>query len=238
MVAARADRRDVAQPARLREVGRARPCTTARAGSARRARRRSPPATPRRGPARAVGARRGNIRSTSRARRPRRPNSRPGRATVRRARRPSGARGRRRPTSRTRRRRATATRGAGSARSTAGDRAARATMRTPSGSTSARASQRTMPVGGTTHSSVSNGRSTSCGYHHESSCTDPTGRPRASRSSTAATTVEAASRPGSVRYQYALPLSVQYDTRVPSVSASRSGADTPDLARKRRAQRA
>ena len=68
-----------------------------------------------------------------------------------------------------------------------------------------------MPVGGTTHSSVLNGRSTSCGYHHESSCTAPTGRPRASRSSTAATTVDAASRPGSVRYQYALPLSVQYD---------------------------
>ena len=82
----------------------------------------------------------------------------------------------------------------------------------------------TMPVGGTTHSSVSNGRSTSCGYHHESSCTAPTGRPRASRSSTAATTVDAASRPGSVRYQYALPLSVQYERRVPSTSASRAGA--------------
>ena len=64
------------------------------------------------------------------------------------------------------------------------------------------------------------------------------GTPRASRSSTAATTVDAASSPGSVRYQYALPLSVQYDRRVPSTSASRAGAGTPDADRRSRAQRA
>ena len=108
----------------------------------------------------------------------------------------------------------------------------------PSGNTSARGSQRTMPVGGTSHSSVLNGRNTSCGYHHESSWTAPTGRPCASRSSTAETIDDDASSPGSVRYQYALPLSVQYDTRVPSTSASRRGAATPDAARSSRAQRA
>ena len=41
-----------------------------------------------------------------------------------------------------------------------------------------------------------------------------------------------------MRYQYALPLSVQYDSRVPSASESRAARATPDAARSRRAQRA
>ncbi len=172
MVAARADRRDVAaagSPARSR---RATPCTTARAGRARRARRRSLPATPRPGPARADRARRGSTRSASRARTPRRPTRPPGRAAARTARRPAGARGRRRSTSRTRRRTATATRGGGSARPAAGGRAARAARRHRRAARRRAAPSAPCPTGGTTHSSVSNGRSTSCGYHHESSCTD------------------------------------------------------------------
>ena len=98
---------------------------------------------------------------------------------------------------------------------------------TPSGSTSARGSQAIIADGGTTHSSVSNGRRSACGYHHESSCTDPIGTPRASRSSTAATTEPAGSRPGSVRYQYAAPLSVQYEGRLPNASGQRPGRTVP-----------
>ena len=41
-----------------------------------------------------------------------------------------------------------------------------------------------------------------------------------------------------MRYQYALPLSVQYDNRVPSASESRGAAGTPDAARSSRPQRA
>ena len=224
VVAARADRRHVAQPARLREVG-GRRHAPLRVQVAR-AERGVDAFLPRRGAARARAdrARRGSTRSASRARTPRRPRRRPGRAAARTARRPADARGRRRSTSRTRRRTATATTGAGSARRAAAGRVARAARRCRREARRRAAPNGPCPLGGTTHSSVSNGRSTSCGYHHESSCTAPTGTPRASRSSTAATIVEAASRPGSVRYQYALPLSVQYDSRVPSTSASRAGA--------------
>ena len=129
VVAARADRRDVLQPAHLREVGRRRHAPLR--VQVARAEPGVDALLPRRGPARAraARARRGSTRSASRARTPPRPTRRPGRAAARRARGPADARGRRRPTSRTRRRTATATTDAGSARPAAAGRAVRAARR-------------------------------------------------------------------------------------------------------------
>ena len=93
----------------------------------------------------------------------------------------------------------------------------------PSGRMSSRASQRSSPVGGTSHSSVSNGPDRAVrveprvelhrGERHVAVARGPP---------SVATSVSVdACEPPSVRYQYAAPLSVQYETLAPTVSMRR-----------------